>query len=41
MTTKTISQLVFETILKIQLYNNASKDVIIDELHKRLSVEKK
>lgn len=41
MTTKTISQLVFETILKIQLYNNSSKDVIMEELHKRLSVEKK
>lgn len=37
MTTKTISQLVFETVLKLQLYNNPNKDSIFAELHKRLS----
>lgn len=37
MTTKTISQLVFETILKLQLYNNPNKQAVFDELHKRLA----
>ena len=36
MTTKTITDLVFETIIKIQLFNNEKLDSLLDELHKRL-----
>lgn len=37
MTTKTITNLVFETILKLQLYNNEHKDEILNELKLRLT----
>ena len=37
MTTKTITNLVFETILKLQLYNNPHMGDIMSELKKRLS----
>jgi hypothetical protein len=37
MTTKTITNLVFETILKLQLYSNEHKDEILNELKLRLS----
>ncbi len=37
MTTKTITNLVFETILKLQLYSNEHKDEILKELKLRLS----
>lgn len=37
MTTKTITNLVFETILKLQLYDNEHKDEILNELKLRLS----
>lgn len=36
MTTKTITDLVFETIIKIQLYDNSKLDSLLSELHKRL-----
>jgi len=37
MTTKTITNVVFETVLKLQLYNNPNSDEIMNELKKRLS----
>ena len=37
MTTKTITNLVFETILKLQLYSNEHKDEILNELKLRLT----
>lgn len=37
MTTKTITNLVFETILKLQLYDNEHKDEIFNELKLRLT----
>ncbi len=36
MTTKTITELVFETILKVQLFDNEHLTTLLDELHKRL-----
>ena len=36
MTTKTITELVFETILKVQLFDNDNLTQLLDELHKRL-----
>jgi hypothetical protein len=36
MTTKTITELVFETILKTQLFDNEHMDTLLEELHKRL-----
>ena len=36
MTTKTITELVFETILKVQLFDNAHLSELLDELHNRL-----
>jgi len=36
MTTKTITELVFETILKVQLFDNEHLTELQDELHKRL-----
>jgi len=36
MTTKTITELVFETILKVQLFDNEHLTELLDELHKRL-----
>jgi hypothetical protein len=37
MTTKTITNLVFETVLKLQLYNNPKQSEIMTELNSRLS----
>lgn len=37
MTTKTITNLVFETILKLQLYDNTHRDTLLQELKTRLS----
>ena len=37
MTTKTITNLVFSTIIKLQLYDNSHCDQIMTELHNRLS----
>lgn len=37
MTTKTISVLVFETVLKLQLYNNPNSNSIMAELKSRMS----
>ena len=36
MTTKTITELVFETILKVQLFDNDHLSELLDELHNRL-----
>jgi len=40
MTTKTITTLVFETIIKIQLFENAHYETIMTEVHSRLSKKK-
>lgn len=40
MTTKTITNLVFQTIIKMQLWESPDYDVIIEELYKRLETKK-
>ena len=36
MSTKTITELVFQTIVKIQLWNSKDYSSVLDELNKRL-----